>query len=77
MNQVNVHHAKTHLSRLLMRVAAGETIIIARSGKPVARLVPYCDKNTDRVPGLDREHVHIRSDFDAPMPVEFMEEFEE
>ena len=40
MTTVNVHHAKTHLSKLLMRVAAGEEVVIARAGHPIARLVP-------------------------------------
>ena len=43
MSTVNVHEAKTNLSRLLARVAAGEEIVIAKSGKPVARLVPVAD----------------------------------
>ena len=41
METVNVHEAKTHLSRLLQRIEAGEEIVIARAGRPVARLVPY------------------------------------
>lgn len=76
MTQINVHQAKTHLSRLLVRVAAGETIVIARSGKPVARLVPFDADCTNRVPGLDRDHVHIRSDFDDPLPADLLDEFE-
>jgi prevent-host-death family protein len=44
MKKVNVHEAKTHLSRLLERVEAGEEIIIARAGRPVARLVPLCSR---------------------------------
>jgi prevent-host-death family protein len=76
MTQVNIHHAKTHLSHLLLRVAAGETIIIARAGKPIARLVPFATESSDRQPGLDRDHVHIRSDFDTPLPDDLLDKFE-
>lgn len=62
---VNVHEAKTHLSRLLARVAAGERIVIARAGKPIAVLAPI-DEPFVRRPGTDR--IVIRSDFDAPLP---------
>ena len=49
--QVNIHEAKTHLSRLLERVRTGDEIIIAKVGKPVARLVPFLDKVDHRMPG--------------------------
>jgi len=45
MDKINIHQAKTHLSRLVERAAGGEEIIIAKSGKPVARLLPYISKN--------------------------------
>lgn len=51
MEQVTVHEAKTHLSRLLERVEAREEMLIARAGRPVARLSPYKDDDTPRVPG--------------------------
>ena len=51
MKSVNVHEAKTHLSRLLERVEAGEDVVIARAGKPIARLVPVAEKQP-RKPGL-------------------------
>ena len=76
MTLVNVHEAKTHLSRLLLRVAAGETIVIARSGRPVARLVPFSAEQMDRVAGRDAGHVHMAVDFDAPLPDEVLEDFE-
>ena len=53
MSQVNVHEAKTHLSKLLMRVEAGEEIIISKAGKPIARLVPWKQNAKQRTPGLD------------------------
>ena len=52
MVQVNIHDAKTHLSRLLERVARGEEVVIARAGKPVARLVPLQVGPTGRVIGV-------------------------
>jgi len=66
MISVNVHEAKTHLSRLLERVAAGEEIIISKAGKPVAKLSPLSKAQTDRVPGLDKGLFKIPEDFDAP-----------
>lgn len=62
---VNVHDAKTHLSRLLERAEAGEEIVIARAGKPVARLVPYGSERPKRVFGRLRGQVVIHGDFDA------------
>jgi prevent-host-death family protein len=76
MVQVNVHQAKTHLSRLLSRVAAGEEIIISKGGKPVARLVPYKQPKKKRVPGQDKGKVWIADDFDAPLPDEIQQLFE-
>jgi prevent-host-death family protein len=66
MESINIHQAKTHLSRLLERVAAGETIVIARAGKPVARLVPYTSETKPREPGYWRGRVRIHDDFDTP-----------
>ncbi len=76
MTQVNIHQAKTHLSRLLARVAAGEEIVIAKAGKPIARLVPVELPAQDRVPGGDEGQVWIADDFDAPLPEEVSREFE-
>jgi prevent-host-death family protein len=61
---VNVHEAKTHLSRLLDRAAAGEEIVIGRAGKPVARLVPLAPR-PPRVFGSLAGQVWIADDFDA------------
>ena len=72
---VGVHEAKTHLSRLLRRVAAGEEIVIARGGRPIARLVPV-DVHERRVLGQDRGLFEIPDDFDAPLPPEIIEAFE-
>jgi prevent-host-death family protein len=66
--QVNVHQAKTHLSSLLERVEQGEEIIIGRSGKPVAKLVPYREAGGPRRPGGWKGRVRIAADFDELPP---------
>ncbi len=76
MTEVNIHDAKTHLSKLLTRVAAGEEIVISKAGKPVARLVPFHRQRRKRVPGLDRGKVWIAEDFDAPLPPDIQKLFE-
>ncbi len=68
MQQINVYDAKTHLSRLLDQVAEGKEIIIARAGKPVAKLVPYQDDDRPRVPGSWRGRVRLAPDFDELPP---------
>jgi prevent-host-death family protein len=74
--EVNIHEAKTHLSRLLQRVAAGEEVTIARSGVPVARLVAVePEKKKIRPLGMDRGRVWIADDFDAPLPDELLKQF--
>jgi prevent-host-death family protein len=72
---VNIHEAKTHLSRLVARVEAGEEIVLARGGRPVARLVPLGARVRPRTPGLWRGRVKIAADFDAPIP-ELIDAFE-
>ena len=76
MTQVNVHEAKTHLSRLLARVAKGETVLIARAGMPVARLSPVTEAPGRRILGRDRGLFSVPDDFDAPLPAEAIDEFE-
>ena len=73
---VNVHDAKTHLSRLLERAEAGEEIVIARAGRPIARLVPYGIERPKLLFGLLRGQVVIHDDFDAD-DEEIAREFEE
>jgi len=75
MREVNIHEAKTHLSRLLRKVAAGEEIVIANRGVPVARLVPAATKPAKRQLGSDRGRIHIAGDFDAPLPREVLASF--
>jgi prevent-host-death family protein len=62
---VNIHEAKTHLSRLVERVERGEEVVIARAGRPVARLVPFRARMTARTPGVWRGRVELGPDFDA------------
>jgi prevent-host-death family protein len=76
MTMVNIHEAKTHLSRLLSRVAAGEEIIIANAGKPVARLMPFRKPKGKRPLGMDRGLFKIPDDFDAPLPGDLLGTFE-
>ena len=73
---INVHDAKTHFSKLLARVAAGEEIVIGRAGTPVAKLVPLSPPRTPRIPGSARGQVVLSPDFDAPLPEELLAEFE-
>ncbi len=75
MKTVNVHEAKTQLSRLLQRVAAGEEITIANRGTPVARLVPARRPKWRRELGIDRGRVKISEDFDAPLPPQILAGF--
>jgi prevent-host-death family protein len=72
---VNIYEAKTHLSELVERAEGGEEIIIARSGRPVARLVPL-RADHERKPGSWRGKVWIAPDFDAPLPDELQRAFE-
>ena len=64
---VNIHEAKTHLSRLVERVEAGEEITLARAGRPVALLVPYRAHREPRRPGIWKGRVLIGPDFDEPL----------
>jgi prevent-host-death family protein len=71
--QFNVHEAKTQLSALLKRVAAGEEIIIARSGQPVARLMPLEQgHSTQRIPGARAGRMWMADDFDEPLAADFL-----
>jgi prevent-host-death family protein len=76
MKTVNIHAAKTHLSSLLDEVAAGEEIIIAKAGKPVARLAPLeKKKDVRRTLGMWKGKVRMSKDFDAPLPPEILRGF--
>ena len=71
---VNIHEAKTHLSRLIEQVEAGEEITICRAGRPVARIVGYAVRREPRQPGFWKGLVVIKPNFDDPLP-EFDEAF--
>ncbi len=75
MAEVNIHEAKTHLSRLLQRVSAGEEIVIARNGEPIARLLPI-ERPVKRLFGADRGLFEVPEDFDASLPDDVLAEFE-
>ncbi len=68
MITVNIHEAKTNLSKLLRRVMNGEQIIIAHAGQPVAVLSPFGEAPARRTPGNDAGRVIIHADFDDPLP---------
>ena len=72
----NLYEAKSSLSRLVDRAAGGEEIIIAKSGKPLARLGPLRQSVAQRKPGGWEGLVHIAEDFDEPLPPEILSAFE-
>jgi prevent-host-death family protein len=72
---VNLHAAKTHLSKLVDQAAAGEEIVIAKAGRPMVRLVPVVEKSERRGFGRDKGKIKIHRDFDDPLPPEFLKAF--
>jgi prevent-host-death family protein len=76
MRTVNIHAAKTQLSRLVDAAARGEEIIIAKAGKPAARLGPLAASQQTRRLGILAGKLHVPEDFDAPLPDEVIEAFE-
>lgn len=75
MNLVNIHTAKAHLSEYLAAVEAGETVVIARRNKPIAKLVPISQDEaqaTPRVPGLAKGKILLASDFFEPLDDELL-----
>ncbi len=65
MATFNIHEAKTHLSRLIERLAAGEEIVIAKAGKPVAKLVPFTENKAPRKPGAWKGKIWLAPDWDS------------
>ena len=65
---VNIYEAKTRLSQLVDRAAKGDDVIIARAGRPVARLVAFKPPGAVRRPGRMRGRIRVAADFDAPLP---------
>lgn len=77
MTTVNIHAAKTHLSRLVEQAAAGEEIIIAKAGKPIAKLVPLtAEGKQKRKLGTLAGKIIIHDDFDDPLPDDLLDAFE-
>jgi prevent-host-death family protein len=73
---VNIHDARRHFSRLVERASRGEEIIIARAGRPVARLGPLATPARVRRPALLKGKLRIPKDFDAPLPEDLLRAFE-
>jgi prevent-host-death family protein len=72
---INLYDAKTHLSELVERAAAGEEIILAKAGRPLARLVPLKSPSKPRLPGLLRGRISVGPDFDGPLPEDMAKAF--
>jgi len=72
----NIHEAKTHLSKLIALVAAGEEIIISKNGEPVARLVKIQKPIKKRIPGKAKGLIKIKEGFEDPLPEKVLEDFE-
>ena len=73
--QVNVHEAKTHISKLLGEVEKGHEIVLARDGTPIAKRVPFRAKRNRITFGDFKGRIHVPDDFDAPLPDELLEEW--
>ncbi len=73
---VNIHEAKTRFSKLISRVGSGEEVVIAKAGKPVAKLIPIRKDIGHRVSGSAKGKIVIAEDFDAPLPDAVLSEFE-
>jgi prevent-host-death family protein len=76
MSAINIHEAKTHLSRIVDEVASGKEVLIAKAGKPMARLLPLSAKRAPIRFGVLKGKVKIAADFDAPLPEEVLRGFE-
>ncbi|HEX5124407.1 MAG TPA: type II toxin-antitoxin system Phd/YefM family antitoxin [Rhodanobacteraceae bacterium] len=76
MTTLNIHAAKTHLSRLIEEIAEGEEVVIAKAGRPVARLVPIGKAPAKRKLGVLKGRLKVPRDFDAPLPADVIAAFE-
>ena len=77
MPTVNIFEAKTQLSKLIAMAESGEEVVIARAGKPVARLTQFKPEKRPIVFGLMKDKIWVADDFDAPLPEEVLAEFED
>ena len=73
---INIHEAKTHLSRIVEEVAAGTEVIIAKAGKPIARIVPLEARVPKKKLGLLHGRIEVPDDFNAPLPADVLDAFE-
>ncbi len=76
MTTLNIHAAKTHLSRLIEEIAEGEEVVIAKAGRPVARLVPIGKAPAKRKLGVLKGRLKVPRNFDAPLPADVIAAFE-
>lgn len=76
MDTVSIHEAETHLSQLIERARAGEEIVIADAGEPVARLVAYTVNKAPRKPGALKGKIHFDDSFFEPLPEEELKRWE-
>ncbi len=76
MLTINIHEAKTHLSRFIEKAAAGEEIIIAKAGKPIAKLVPLDSLPASRNLGIFKGQLNVPEDLDEALPEDVAELFE-
>ncbi len=74
---INIHEAKTHLSRLVDEVCKGKELILAKAGKPLVKLVPLEQCHPKRTPGFLKGKIKISKDFDAPLPQHWVDDFEQ
>lgn len=75
MKIINIHQAKTNLSKLIEAVITGEEVIIAKAGKPLVKLVPYVEERKSRTPGGWEDRVVMSEDFDDELPKEILAGF--
>jgi len=75
-SMINIHEAKTHLSRLVDEVCKGKELILAKAGKPLVKLVPLKPSKPKRTPGFLKGKIKIAADFDAPLPHDWLDDFE-
>ncbi|MCP4630075.1 MAG: type II toxin-antitoxin system Phd/YefM family antitoxin [bacterium] len=73
--QVNIYEAKSKLSKLINQVIAGEEVIVAKAGKPVAKIVPFEKPTQNRKPGSAKGKLIISDDFDSPLPDDILQGF--
>lgn len=76
MTTINTHETKTHFSQIIKRVLAGEEIVVAKSGKPLVRIIPYEETEKKRAPGQLKGMITIEDNFDDPLPSDIMKAFE-